>query len=79
MGNCYRKIGDFPEAIQKLQKACDLEKENASAHNNLGLAYFEMNTTESYEAALERFNYAAKKEPENPIYLTNIALAHYHL
>ena len=40
-GNCYRQIKKYDNSIEDLLKACEIDKNNAPAHNNLGLSYFE--------------------------------------
>lgn len=39
-GNCYRNIKQYEKSIDDLKKACDIVREDAPAHNNLGLSYF---------------------------------------
>jgi hypothetical protein len=41
MGNCYRQIKKFDKSIEHLQRACEIKKDEAPAHNNLGLSYFD--------------------------------------
>lgn len=43
------KDSRIEESIEKLRKACELQPNEASAHNNLGLSYFE---NEEFENAL---------------------------
>ena len=40
-GNCYRQIKKYDQSIDDLLKACETQKDNAPAQNNLGLSYFE--------------------------------------
>jgi tetratricopeptide (TPR) repeat protein len=55
MGNCYRQIKKYQKSIEHLIVACEKKKDEAPAHNNLGLSYFE---DQQYELALDRFTKA---------------------
>ena len=52
-----------------------LKGEKASAHNNLGLSYFER---EDFEEALTEFTKAINLEPHS-FHYNNRGLAHYHI
>ena len=40
-GICLRKVGLLDQSVEQLKKAVELKPENANAHNNLGLSFFE--------------------------------------
>ena len=40
-GVCLRRLGRLDESIEDLRIAVNLKGDKASAHNNLGLSYFE--------------------------------------
>jgi tetratricopeptide (TPR) repeat protein len=50
-----RRLGKLEESITDLKKAIELGGDKASAHNNLGLSYFEK---EDFEEALSEFTKA---------------------
>jgi len=53
----------------------NLRNDKASAHNNLGLSYFEK---EDFEEALSEFTKAIDKEPHS-FHYNNRGLAYYHI
>jgi tetratricopeptide (TPR) repeat protein len=63
------------ESIEDLKQAVALKSDKASAHNNLGLSYFEK---EDFEEALNEFTKAIALEP-HPFHLNNRGLAYYHI
>ena len=80
------KDAKIEESIDKLRKATELAPNEASAHNNLGLSYFE---NETFDLALESYTQAISKETtevrenngskENlSFYHKNRGLAYYH-
>lgn len=76
MGNCYRSIKNYDKSIEHLQRACEIKKDEATAHNNLGLSYFD---NQQYELSLDRFIKAIEYDSEFSTYYNNKALALYHL
>lgn len=54
-GVCLRRLGRLDESIEDLKQAVQLQGDKASAHNNLGLSYFEK---EEYEDAITEFQKA---------------------
>ena len=74
-GNCLRRKGDLDDSIKDLIGAVQLKPENASAHNNLGLSYFEK---EDYEDALNEFKKAIALKP-HVLHYNNRGLALYHI
>jgi len=54
-GICLRRLGKLDASIKELQEAVSLKGDKASAHNNLGLSYFER---EDFEEALNSFTKA---------------------
>jgi tetratricopeptide (TPR) repeat protein len=54
-GICYRRLGKLEASIEDLKKAVDYRNDKASAHNNLGLSYFEK---EDFEESLNEFTKA---------------------
>jgi tetratricopeptide (TPR) repeat protein len=63
------------DSIDDLKKAVGLKPENDSAHNNLGLSYFEK---EEYEDALNEFTKAIGLKPHG-LHYNNRGLALYHI
>jgi tetratricopeptide (TPR) repeat protein len=58
-----------------LKKAVELRNDKASAHNNLGLSYFE---NEDFEEALNYFTKAISFE-QHSFHYNNRGLAYYHI
>lgn len=54
-GICLRRLGRLEASIEDLKKAVEYRNDKASAHNNLGLSYFEK---EDWEEALNEFTKA---------------------
>jgi len=57
MGVCLRRLGRLDESITELKAAVQLQSDKASAHNNLGLSYFEK---EEFEDAITEFTTACR-------------------
>jgi tetratricopeptide (TPR) repeat protein len=74
-GVCLRRLGRLEESIEDLKQAVALQAEKASAHNNLGLSYFEK---EDFEDAINEFSTAIKLDP-HPFHYNNRGLANYHM
>ncbi|MBA2702848.1 MAG: tetratricopeptide repeat protein [Blastocatellia bacterium] len=61
IGNCYKKFGDFPKALEFLQRALAMKRElgnraeEGKTLSHLGLLYWEMG---QYPPAVEHFNQA---------------------
>jgi tetratricopeptide (TPR) repeat protein len=68
-------LGRLDDSIDDLKKAVGLKPENDSAHNNLGLSYFEK---EEYEDALNEFTKAIGLKPHG-LHYNNRGLALYHI
>ena len=74
-GICLRKLGMLEESIADLKQAVEMKSDNASAHNNLGLSYFEKG---DFEEALVEYTKAINNEPA-PLHYNNRGLAHLHI
>lgn len=66
-------LQDFNKAIEFYTKALELDKNYASAYNNRGSAYDEI---EQYENALKDLTVALEMEPESATILNNLGLAY---
>lgn len=84
-GICLRKVGHLDQSIEQLKKAVELKPENANAHNNLGLSFFERR---DFDEALGEYTQAIRcvemnKKQENvedeALYYNNRGLAHYKM
>ena len=84
-GICLRKVGKVAESIEELKRAVELKPDNASAHNNLGLSYFEEG---QFEEAISEYGLAisytrvederdVKKRKEAALHFNNRGLAFY--
>jgi tetratricopeptide (TPR) repeat protein len=74
-GVCLRRLGKLDESIEDLKQAVLLQGDKASAHNNLGLSYFEK---EEFEEAISEFTKAIGIE-QHPFHFNNRGLANYHM
>jgi tetratricopeptide (TPR) repeat protein len=75
-GICYRRLGHehMQASIDDLKKAVEMKADSASAHNNLGLSFFEQG---HFEEALLSYGHAIRLEP-TAFHHNNRGLAHYH-
>lgn len=74
-GICLRRLGLLDQSIEDLKIAVNLKGEKASAHNNLGLSFFEK---EDFDEALAEFTKAINIEPHS-FHYNNRGLANYHI
>ena len=75
-GNCYRRLKkSLDKSIDDLSQALNLEPRNPSAHNNLGLSFFE---NKNYDSAIKCFADSISIDPDNPTFYNNKGLALYH-
>jgi tetratricopeptide (TPR) repeat protein len=75
-GICYRRLGHehIQASIDDLKKAVEMKADSASAHNNLGLSFFEQG---NFDEALLSYGHAIRLEP-TAFHHNNKGLAHYH-
>ncbi|MBC7189044.1 tetratricopeptide repeat protein [Thermodesulfovibrio sp. Kuro-1] len=69
-------LDKFDEAVEKFQKAIEIDTSFALAYANMGLVY--LNKAE-YEKAEQFFLQALERDPENPETHYNIAVTYYRL
>lgn len=76
-GICLRKQGKLPESIKDLEDAVKLQEKSSSAHNNLGLSFFE---SARYDDAITHYGKAIQNDIYNSksVLLNNRGLAYYH-
>jgi tetratricopeptide (TPR) repeat protein len=70
-----RRLGKLEASIEDLKKAVEMRNDKASAHNNLGLSYFEK---EDFEESLNEFTKSIQLEPHS-FHYNNRGLAYYHI
>mmetsp|Transcript_6828 Transcript_6828/g.11526 ORF Transcript_6828/g.11526 Transcript_6828/m.11526 type:complete len:332 (+) Transcript_6828:127-1122(+) len=73
-GICFRRIGNLERSIDDFKEAIKMRNDKPSAHNNLGLSYFE---NEEFEEALIHYGKAIGIEPSS-VHYNNRGLAYYH-
>ncbi|MDB6155553.1 MAG: hypothetical protein JWL90_4006 [Chthoniobacteraceae bacterium] len=56
--------------LRQYQQALELDPENATVHNNIGVHY--LNVSRDYAAAEKSFRFALSLEPANPIFRSNL-------
>ena len=64
------KASQWDEALFRWKKATELDPQNASAHNNLAVAYEQFGY---YDAAIKEYEIAFKLAPANTAIKTNIS------
>jgi GT2 family glycosyltransferase/tetratricopeptide (TPR) repeat protein len=64
------QMGDRESAIDGLRRILSQESENALVHNDLGVLLYEQN---KIEEALEHYRQAVTLEPDNTVFLKNLA------
>lgn len=76
-GICYRRLGPqyLDDSIADLKKAVEMKNDRPSAHNNLGLSYFEKG---DFEEALVHYGKAITLE-QSSVHYNNRGLALYHI
>jgi tetratricopeptide (TPR) repeat protein len=67
----YWRKGDIEQTATQMKQYVELNPENATAHNIIGLDYY---TKELYGAALDEFQIAVELDPDEPQYSYNKAL-----
>ncbi len=70
IGNVYRDIGLNLLAIEHYEKAKLINPNHLPLRNNLGLAYY---TNYNHEEAIKEYLEVIKRDPNNPVTLSNIA------
>jgi tetratricopeptide (TPR) repeat protein len=72
MGRILTQAHRLPEAIDEFTKALQYDLAKADAHNDLGVAYFQLG---DYEKSAEQFSEAVKIDPASSYAEQNLALA----
>ena len=62
IGNCYRQIGDFKNAVINYKKSIQINPEDSESYYALGVAYLESN---NLKQAKEAFNSSLQKNSKN--------------
>jgi tetratricopeptide (TPR) repeat protein len=73
-GICLRRKGKLDESINDFKEAIKMRNDRPSAHNNLGLSYFE---NDEFDEALIHYRKAIDLEPSS-VHYNNRGLAYYH-
>jgi tetratricopeptide (TPR) repeat protein len=72
MGRILTQAHRLPEAIEEFIKALKYDLAKADAHNDLGVAYFQLG---DYEKSAEQFSEAVKIDPASVYAQQNLAMA----
>lgn len=72
LGLALREAGRTEEALQVLKRTLEIDSESVELHYQLGLIFADQN---QFDMALDRFEYAAGKDPHQVDYVANVALA----
>ena len=62
IGNCYRQLGDFKNAISNYKKSIELSPDDSDAYYALGVAYLESN---NQTKAKDAFKLSVQKDSKN--------------
>lgn len=62
IGNCYRQLGDFKNAVLNYKKAVEINPDNSETYYAMGVAYLEAN---NQDKAKEAFQISLKKDSKN--------------
>jgi len=68
------EAGDYAEAVQRFEKALELEPDNVETLNKLGLAQYKL---VQLEQAIETYTKALAIEPDNVDVMSNLGAAYY--
>jgi len=72
LGLLQHEAGHSEQAIDTLKRALTLDSHSADLHYHLGLIFADRYR---FDLALEQFEHAARREPENPEFRASLALA----
>ena len=72
MGRILTQAHRLPEAIEEFNQALRFDLAKADAHNDLGVAYFQLG---DYEKSAEQFSEAVKIDPGSAYAKQNLAFA----
>ena len=72
LGQDVKYVGRVDDAIRFFQRATSLQPEYVDVHYQLGLLFAQRNR---FETALEHFEVAAGRRPDNVAFQANLALA----
>ena len=76
-GYIMDRLGNFKEAIMNLNRAIEIDPDNANAHNSLGYIYAEADL--NLKEALEECKKAVSLDQNNPAYLDSLGWVYYKL
>ncbi|RLG60122.1 hypothetical protein DRN86_03210 [Candidatus Geothermarchaeota archaeon] len=63
-GNIYTIMGDLDRALESYKRAVEIDKDNAAAHNNMGLIYY---YRREYKLAEKAFREVLRIFPNHPV------------
>jgi len=69
LGNAYRRMNRWADAARELERAANLDSENADYWNSLGNAYY---GNREYDKAVQQYDKAAGLAPKNAVYPRNL-------
>ncbi|MBU1811152.1 MAG: tetratricopeptide repeat protein, partial [Candidatus Omnitrophica bacterium] len=72
----YYKLGMYSEVIQALEKAIELNPNDAGAYNNLGRTYYELGR---YSEAIQAYKKGIELDSKNAIAYNNLGSAYFNL
>lgn len=73
MGNCYRDLGNYEEALVILQKGLEEDEERSDIHNTMGVCFFKL---EEYAKAVKSFERAVELNPVSAMDYANLGVNH---
>jgi len=69
LGEVYRKLGKFDEAIENFKKSIELDPHHSRAYNGLGNVFY---AKKEYNNALEQYKKALDNKPDDSILADNV-------
>ncbi len=76
MGNCYRDLGQYDEALAILEKGLEEDEERPDIYNTMGVCHFKK---EAYSEAVKSFERAVELDPSSAMDYANLGVNHRRL
>ncbi len=76
MGNCYKDLENYDEALVILQKGLQVDEERPDIYNMMGVCYFKQ---EAYAEAVKSFERAVELNPSSAMDYANLGVNHRRL
>jgi ribosomal protein S12 methylthiotransferase accessory factor len=71
LGSCHKDLGNYPQAVQALEQALDLDPQLKEAHHLLGFCFFKLG---EYQEAVHCFEKVIELDPGSAIDYANLGI-----